>query len=419
MEETTSIEALPDCIVRAAQIVGRRAKASTGQASPIFIGFMTSDPVGQDELVLSISNAAVSLIVGSHGRRLDGLCEDLLSLGLIPEFTGVTADGGQELPLAVLRGTSPPIIEKAPDSFRPLAIVVAYNEEDVIASTLRHLVDHELDVYFVDNWSSDATLDLAKEVAGSRLVGWERFPSGGPSNTYDWALILNRVERIAIEHSPAWIVCNDADEVRIPPWPEVTLRDALFHVHNAGLNAVNYTTIDFCLTAGTEAPPQSLQEYFRWFRPVRMYDLGQLNTWYQSSDCTVDIASSGRHTVQFANRRPFPYNFLLKHYPIRSVEQGLRKINRDRLPRYRVDERLRDWHYHYSRATPQSLIQVPATLDEFTPDFNQRFLLQRLTGVGFEPAPPASGPKVRLTRLLRRFGLLDGIRRLKWKLHIG
>ena len=39
-----------------------------------------------------------------------------------------------------------------------------------------------------------------------------------------------------------------------------------------------------------------------------------------------DLAGSGGHEAVFTGRRVFPYNFLSKHYPVRSQAHGERKI---------------------------------------------------------------------------------------------
>lgn len=405
--------AVPDSVQRAAARIERRI--GSGATLPVFVSSLDDawDATGSDS---RLSAAPVSLVAGHQGMSPAGLAERLEACGLFSEFVGSTPTPGDRVPVAVLRGPRPPVVAPAPPSFRAVAVVVAYNEEDVIGPCIAHLVDQGLGIYFVDNWSADRTPDIALERAGERLVGWERFPSSGPTATFDLAAQLRRAEAIAVEIDADWVVSNDADELRLSPWPGVTVKDALYHAHQAGFNAVNYTTLEFRLTPDVDQGCEDLQRSFRWFDPQRTVDLGQLNTWRQSGRGPVDLASSGRHTVKFDGRRVFPFNFLLKHYPIRSVEQGERKINRDRLPRYRQDERLRGWHNHYHRASPRSLVKDPHTLLEFTTNFNEEYLLERLTGVGFDVRTAPDGLKLRTVRMLRRLGVLDTARKLKWRL---
>ena len=38
----------------------------------------------------------------------------------------------------------------------------AYNEEDIVIPVLKHLIDQGIEIYFVDNWSTDKTYELAQ-----------------------------------------------------------------------------------------------------------------------------------------------------------------------------------------------------------------------------------------------------------------
>ncbi len=42
-----------------------------------------------------------------------------------------------------------------------------YNEEDVIASTLEHLIGQGVGVILVDNWSTDRTIEIAADIWGT------------------------------------------------------------------------------------------------------------------------------------------------------------------------------------------------------------------------------------------------------------
>ena len=58
---------------------------------------------------------------------------------------------------------------------------------------------------------------------------------------------------------------------------------------------------------------------------------------------------------------------MLRHYGIRSYEQGLKKIFRDRLPRYDAQEKRRGWHIHYDfiARDPHRLVVNSSELTEY------------------------------------------------------
>jgi hypothetical protein len=116
------------------------------------------------------------------------------------------------------------------DSLRVIAIIAAYNEEDIISSVIGHLAHSGIDAYLIDNHSTDDTVKEASQWLGRGLLHIERFPqsfspghdSPGP---FDWSAILRRKEELATELSADWFIHHDADEIRESPWPGFTLKE--------------------------------------------------------------------------------------------------------------------------------------------------------------------------------------------------
>jgi len=66
----------------------------------------------------------------------------------------------------------------------------------------------------------------------------------------------------------------------------------------------------------------------------------------------MTIHEAGGHIPKFPEGeavRVSPNNFILRHYRIRSYEHGLRKVFRERLPRYSPELRRSGWHVHYNK----------------------------------------------------------------------
>jgi glycosyltransferase involved in cell wall biosynthesis len=82
---------------------------------------------------------------------------------------------------------------------RIVAILPAFNEEDVIESVIRHYLDDGVEVYLIDNCSTDGTAEIASQFLGNGVIRVERFPddSGGSERArkeYMWGEILRRNE---------------------------------------------------------------------------------------------------------------------------------------------------------------------------------------------------------------------------------
>mgnify|MGYP001020690447 CR=1 FL=1 len=289
------------------------------------------------------------------------------------------------------------VIGPAPDSFRLTAMVTAFNEADVIRPTVQYLLDQGIDVVVIDNWSTDSTMDEIADLVDGARVSVLKFPEDGPSGLYEWERMLEFVATAAAKVDSDWIVHHDADQRHEAPWPGASYRDAIYAVDRLGFNAIDHTVIDFRPVNDDFVDGTELRDHFHYFE----FDRGAAaSTHVQAwrNDGPVDLASSGGHAVKFADRKVFPFNFLLRHYQIRSQAHGERKVFRDRRPRYQIDELDRGWHEHYlSMSKRHSFIRKASDLNEFRPeDFGEHYLLQMVAQVGIIEAEPAH----------RRFGPL-------------
>jgi hypothetical protein len=401
-------------------MAGRLAPSATTDA--VFVS-QYDENVDLEEVRHEVAAAQISVLVGppepaSETAPVEILRSRLERHGLVPEFVGQLCEDG-ETPsgwsVGFLRGTTPPRIRPAPPEFTVVAIMHAYNEEDVIEEVIGHLAHNGVGVYLIDNWSTDSTPARARAFEGKGLVGYERFPPDGPTTSFELKRLLTRTEEVAVDLRANWIIHNDADEFRFAPWPGVSLRDALFHVQEGGFSAVDHGCLNFALTQERLDAAAPLEERLTWFLAERTPDLFRLNCWRRSPGSRAELAWSGGHTVRFPGRKVFPYNFLIHHFPIRSVEQGRRKVFGERLPRYPVNERLEGWHSHYDHARADTLVRPTNGLTHLRPSFNQDFVLERLTGVGWEPVTAPVTLKLRTARVLRRLGLLDKALSLRWR----
>ena len=265
-----------------------------------------------------------------------------------------------------------------PPAFRVMAIMSGFNEGDVVESSIGDLLRQGCSVHFVDNWSTDHTLEI---IRGMQATLGARFPAarGAPpvtltfeqypvidSHTYDWAAILRHKTHVAARLPHDWIVHVDADELRESPWgPAVPLRQALYVAQVLGYNLVDFGNIvTFHPVAGESGHEGQrsvdLRTAFQHFEGATISaDAKQLKAWRNypagSLDTNlVDLSSKGGHGVRFVSRtiegNRCPWPFVLRHYPIRSQEHGLRKVFRERKGRWNKKEHgkgTRDWHIQY------------------------------------------------------------------------
>ncbi len=89
------------------------------------------------------------------------------------------------------------------DAAKVVALIAAFNEEDVLDHVLADLHGQGVDVYFLDDGSTDRTLAIAEARIGHGVIGIERLKTGtGESKEaaeFRWAEILRRKEALAAE----------------------------------------------------------------------------------------------------------------------------------------------------------------------------------------------------------------------------
>lgn len=225
-----------------------------------------------------------------------------------------------------------------------LAIMPVRNESDIIEATVGAFLAGGIPVHIMDDWSTDGTWEILNGLVHP-LLTLERWPAGGPGETWDYEAQLARVEEIALAHPDEWILPMGADEILIPPWPGVGLMEAFARVSAGGYNFVEFELFDFVPTA---------DGFMSGEDPVAWFTHGYINRgcayrrfFIQPEGSRAQIAVRACHDVIIPNRKIYPERFIVKHYPLRSSGQGIRKVA-DRFSRFSPVERAKGWHTHYS-----------------------------------------------------------------------
>jgi len=237
------------------------------------------------------------------------------------------------------------------EPFHVIALISSFNEGDVIARVIEHLVDNGVDVYLLDNWSTDDTVEQASAWLGRGLLHIETFPAPGDeryaraADRYDWTAILLRKEELARTLKADWFLHHDADEIRESPWEGVTLKDAIQYVDSLEYNCIDFRIFDFPPIDDGFRQGMDPKAYFTHWQEAKDYDKAQLKCW--KARTAVSITHWGGHDVEFEGKRVFPISFLLRHYPVRGQTHGLRKVFQERKQRFSPEERAKGWHVQY------------------------------------------------------------------------
>src|SRR5712691_12791263 len=100
-----------------------------------------------------------------------------------------------------------------PSDFSVVAIIAAYNEADIIGQVVGDLIEQGVQVYLLDDGSTDGTAAAVEPYRGRGLLGVEQVADDGrPSEGFEWERILRRKAQLAGELDADWFIHHDADE---------------------------------------------------------------------------------------------------------------------------------------------------------------------------------------------------------------
>jgi glycosyltransferase involved in cell wall biosynthesis len=249
-------------------------------------------------------------------------------------------------------------------SFRVVAIVAAYNEEDIIEACLEHLYAQGVQTYHLDDGSTDATASRAEKFRGRGLIDIERLEPTAPA-IFSLERILARKEALTRELEARWFINHDADEFRESAWAELTLAGAIAHVDELGWNAIDFEIFNIRPHGSPDASVSPSHQVVRYARAAD-HDRPQVRAW-KNLGIPVDLRASAGHDVEFAGRRVFPIPFPMRHYPLRSTAHGRRKILGERLARFDSSERERGWHVQYDGVSADDVVVPTVSLTPYDP----------------------------------------------------
>jgi SAM-dependent methyltransferase len=244
----------------------------------------------------------------------------------------------------------------AADRIRPVAIIAAYNEADVINEVVEDFLNEGCDLVVIDNWSTDQTWTVLSALATRHpaRVAIARFPESAPAHC-EWRQVLQLKATIAHSFPGRWIIHSDADELRCSPFPGLTLAEGLSVAKSVGANRVDFNVLNFRPIDARPFQPGSLQTSFSYFEYGTRLDghFTQAKAWLQGDE-VVDLVSTGGHAAVFPGAVNFRYKFILQHYPIRSAEHGRRKVLTERNGRWSPQERAHGLHVQYGNFSEAS-----------------------------------------------------------------
>ena len=204
----------------------------------------------------------------------------------------------------------------------------------------------------------------------------------------DWSGLLARKQEVIGELQPTWAIHSDADEVRRSPWPGISMRDGLWAVHQSGATMVDFTVLNHLPVHGhtpddrTDVTRLDHVEfglrpgYFTQTKCWRVPTAGEPAHWHQ-----------GGHRITPPIARPFPLNFRVDHYPVRSQSHGLEKILVDGRWTAKQDARDRAQSRYGHVDAEHDFEREPNSLPRKDPPWFQAAAWRLVCRAGMDPDP--------------------------------
>jgi hypothetical protein len=162
-----------------------------------------------------------------------------------------------------------------------------------------------------------------------------------------WSEVFSRLPA----YSPDWIIKMGADEFFESPMPDKTLAEAIEEVDRLGYNLIQFNCFNFLLTEkdynSHEPDVRKRLRYYTWNSDFHF------NAWKYYPG--IDLISTGGHKPVFpqdVKEHVFPAKFIIRHYMFRSLEHGMRKVFKERIPRFDPKDRAKGWHPQYNNLKP-------------------------------------------------------------------
>jgi hypothetical protein len=234
---------------------------------------------------------------------------------------------------------------------RALAVLLCYNDADVLGDVIEWFLDNEHDVVAWDHGSTDETSVVLDRYA-SELKERKFIPRG-----FDFYNLYPAMSEHLIDNyidAYDWISWPDQDEILEGPRRDRSYFEYVVDVFRSRYNYIRFDNFNFWYTSEDDASVVSPVERVRRYS-IFPHCQPRIRAWRAS------VTNIRRFNHNPLAGEQFPERFNLRHYPMRSAQQCLRRITHDRKG---IQRGIRNTHYNtlaqrmrWTRIRPELLHQ--------------------------------------------------------------
>ena len=211
---------------------------------------------------------------------------------------------------------------------RLLGIIMTYNDGDCIHNSIECLLNSGHDVHVFDHGSTDMTHKVLEKYPINVIpVSRQEYPNFTVPGTNN---IHHRVTTYILSkrHEFDWVTWIDADEI-ILSHDKSNIKNDIKKANTDGYQGLKSNLREYwCTETDDETEADYLKRIRNYVELGCDYGGGVNRCWNIDITPTMTEATL-RHTF-FQGKHISPVKTILKHYPIRDIDQGYNKINHNR-----------------------------------------------------------------------------------------
>jgi hypothetical protein len=225
------------------------------------------------------------------------------------------------------------IIAKKISPPKCLGILMCYNDADIVQDAINSMVENNHDI-LVWNHSSDDETDDIIQANIDKIIEYKIVPRDFDFYKMYPALSKHIINNFADKYD--WISWPDLDEILEGPTRNRSYYDYITKIYKSKYDWIEFNNFNYWFVEKDDelvkSPIERIKHYclFPNCSP-------RVRSWRASK---TNIRNFNHNPI---NGNKLPYKFNLRHYPMRSQEQMLKRLNKDRFDIQRGDQ-----NYHYN-----------------------------------------------------------------------
>ena len=202
-------------------------------------------------------------------------------------------------------------------------MIPVFNDEDIIQEVIEHLLSQNIELVILDNGSTDQSFKICERFLGKGVLRLEQYQT----QSYQWQLILRKLYDMAIFQSPDWVLRCDSDEFLESGMKNLSLYDGISMINEKHFNIIQFDRFDFFMTDDDDESAISFKEKLRYYS---YQDDFVYRAWKFIPGILPIGKGLGGHCPIFPLGESYKISdtkFILRHYPLRSKDQAIKKIS--------------------------------------------------------------------------------------------